>query len=284
MNCLRTRQAAKPGVVGKAFSGSSSVSTVYDGALLAQLAIDISSGKVPCEVLRQKRNDVLTARAWLGDGKSVIVKLWNRPTLRGALRRFTRTNTGYREWECLRRLRQRGARVPEALGYFRLRDTTARHTEALVCVDVGPCSNAIDRVKELLEARGDGTLNRLEDGLIGITVAMVNGGVIDTDHRLGNFVITEEGDPIRLDFEHGVRVLLPNIQGNLYGIMLGTLIGSYAFVVQPDTNRARYFAQRLAERLGPSRRVLRRACIVVEAMLEGQRRQHGIDTRLELPW
>ena len=67
-------------------------------------------------------------------------------------------------------------------------------------------------------------------------------------------------------------------------IMLGVLIGSYAFAMQPDAYRASKFARRLVDRLMPPMRVLRRARIEVETMLEQQRTKCGIDTRVSLPW
>ena len=274
--------SAMRAVVGPAKLGGlpQAVSTTH----LRWLAASVSDGSAEAEVLRDKRDDVLTARVRLDKHHSVIVKLWNRPSWRGGLRRLTRTNTGYREWCSLRMLCQRGAYAPRPLGYFRLRQPTVHHTEALITEDLGPCTNAARRAKQLLWSEQYELLERFENDLIAITLAMVSGGLIDTDHRLSNFVVTEAGRMVRLDLEHGTRVLFPNIWPNRYGIMLGVLVGSYAFAMQPAVSRAWDFAARLADRLMPPRRVLRRARRKVEAMLNRQRIERGIDTRVSLPW
>ncbi len=269
-------------VVAQAAQGDTG--QVIDKAQLRRLAACVSAGSVDAEVLREKRDDVLTARVQLDEHHAVIVKLWNRRSWKGSLRRFSRTNTGSREWRSLRTLHQSGVCVPRPLGYFRLRESGVRHTEALIMEDLGPCTNATERAQELLRSKEYELLERFENELIAITLAMVSRGLIDTDHRLSNFVVSEAGHPMRLDFEHGIRVLFPTIRPNRYGVMLGVLIGSYAFAMQPATFRAWEFADRLADRLMPPRRVLRRARFEVEVMFERQRTELGINTRVNLPW
>jgi hypothetical protein len=66
--------------------------------------------------------------------------------------------------------------------------------------------------------------------------------------------------------------------------MLGKIIGTYVFAVQPVVEHARRLAEAIADELSPPGVVLRRASQVVEEILDTQRRTQGIDVTLELGW
>jgi len=251
-----------------------------------RLAVDVSAERTPLEVLRRRGADVLIARVPIPDAadRSVVVKLWNRPGLRGFLRRLSRTHISRREFETLKLLRAQGLPVPEPCACLRLRDPAARHTEALIEEDLGRCGDTTEQIKLLIRKSDEAGLRRFEDDLIETTAAMVRAGLIDTDHRLPNFVTLPSGRPVRLDFELARRVRAPMLWSRAYGVMLGTLVGSHAFAVQPDTSRTKAFAHRLAERLKPPARALAAARNTVTAMLARQQREAGIDTRVELNW
>lgn len=253
-----------------------------DGQSALDLALSVSMGSRYFETLKQ-RSDVLIARLPGTGGRSVIVKLWNRPTLCGALRRLTFTNTGWREWDTLRRLRGAGLGVPEPLAYVRLRDPRARHTEALIMEDLGSCADLTEHMKRLRQAGGEQALRPVEDELIRATRVMLDARLIDTDHRLPNFVVRPDGRAVRLDFEMARRVRHPHRNTREFGLMLGTLLGSYAFMLQPRTDPLTPFAKRLCEAVRAPAAVLAVARRQVEVMLERQRRENGIETKVSLP-
>lgn len=254
-----------------------------DPALLA-LAAAVSAGRQSFETLKERKGDVLITRTQRPDGTSVIVKLWNRPGVWGTYRRLSRTNAGWREWETLRRLRKAGLSVPEPLGYLRLRGDGAQHTEALVQEDLGRCTDLTEHLKALRAQGGDAALRPVEDELIAATQAMLRAGFLDTDHRLPNFVVRPDGRPVRLDFELAHRVKDPLARTDELGVMLGTLLGSYAFALQPDTGPVGAFAERLASAVQapPASRTV--AAKQVAGMLERQRRESNIATEVKLPW
>jgi len=249
-----------------------------------ELAVAVSRRQVPCEILRERGTDVCIARLPGPDGASVIVKLWNRPDWRGALRRLTRSNPGAREWSTLRRLRAAGVRVPAARAYLVLRGTGAAHTEALVVEDLGRCRDTTEELKALIRAGDALAVRGFEDTMIEATRRMIDAGLLDHDHRLPNFVTTPDGTPVRLDFELVHRVRFPRAHPHRLGIMLGTLVGSHAFAVQPDTARTTDFARRLATAVRPPARALPVARARVHAMLARQERELGLKTQVELPW
>lgn len=247
------------------------------------IAEDTSAGSISGELLREKGNRE-TWRVRVDERLSVIVKLWRRPGIRGALSRLARVNTGYREWRALNLLASAGCPAPRPLAYVRLNSSKARHDEALISEDLGHCRNAVDHAGDLLTQEDHNALDDFEDALIRISVDLVALRILDLDHRVANFVVTPQNQLMRLDFELARRVSFPTLAKKRYGSMIGVLIGTYVIVVQPDLDRATSFARRLVERMCPPKRVLSYARTRVEQLLSGQLRAHGIDSRLELPW
>lgn len=232
------------------------------------------------EILRERGEDVRIARVAGEEGRSVVVKCWNRRGLRGGIRRATRSNIGWREYEALRRLQAAGTPCPEPLAYLRL-PAWARHTEALVSGDLGACRDSTEVYKGLRGADAAGA-EAFEEALIASTVSMVHGGLLDTDHRLPNFVVPPGGEPMRIDFELCVPVRMPAWHPQRLGVMLGTFLGSMVFAVQPDMAQAALFSRRLLGELRPGRRVVRTAQGVLDRMMERQRRETGLVSALSL--
>ena len=244
----------------------------------------VSEGAVPVEVLKERPKDVLVARARGPGGKELVLKLWNRRGIRGWLRRATRTNSGWREYRALRRLRVRGAQVPEALGYFELRADCGNYTEALVLEDLGRCGDLTEHVKRVRREHGDKALEPIQDELIRSTRELLESNIIDEDHRMPNFVVRPCGGLSRVDFELAKRVRRPEEEPDKLGVMLGTLIGSYAFALQPDTSPILPFAEGLAQASKAGAKARRIARIRVDGMLRRQDVEKGVRTSVILPW
>jgi len=272
LSCERTRATKAP--------GAASASGREEWQNFAER---VSAGEIEAVPLRDVRPDGATVRASPEPDRGVVIKLWTRSGLGGMIRRWTRTGPAIREWRALQKLSRLGVDVPRPLAYCRL-GARARHTEALVLEDLGECRLGLMHVKDLLGARREQELEAFERHVIDTTAAMILSGTLDPDHRVTNFVVTAEGRPVRLDLELARDVAYPSLHWRMYGEMLGKLLGSYTFAVQPDTARVTDFAGRLVARVRPGSRVLRRCRAVVEQMLETQRIERGIDTRVSLPW
>lgn len=255
-----------------------------DQLSLLSVAKRISARDYPYESLKERGDDVLIARAVLEDGCSAIFKFWNRRGVCGELRRVTQTGTAYRERDALCLLRQNGLSVPEVYGLFRLRGVEARFTECLVEEDLGVCKDATEVLKAYIRAGDEAAVVQFEQELIRSTKVLVENRLLDTDHRLPNYVVTPAGHPVRLDFELAQRIRLPYLPVRQYGLMLGALIGSYLFAVQPDSARMDSFALRLLAELQPSEKVLQEATAEIRRMLIRQKRSVGIDTDFIPPW
>lgn len=251
---------------------------------LAALALEVSTRRARMTVLRERGSDVLIARTTAPDGRAVIVKLWNRRGLRGFLRRLSGTTIARREWDALTRLRKDDLGVPEPIACFTLRHRGARHTEVLIEEDLGVCRDATEEYKAMLRAGRYDEAAVFEEALLRGTEVMLARGLLDTDHRLPNFVVRPDGRPVRLDFELARRVRDPHRHPAVLGRMIGTFLGSYLFAVQPDVGRARAFAARLQERIRLSPAALAVVRARVEEMTARQKQEIGMDTRMEWPW
>lgn len=236
------------------------------------------------ELIRERGADVRIARVRAPDGTPVVIKLWNRPGWRGLLRRLTLGNPAGREWRGLQRLRQAGLDVPEPIAYLSRLGPAAAHTEALITRDLGPCDNGVDHLKALIAA-GEFEAERLfNERIVTATALMIRRGFIDIDHRLPNFIVPPSGVPVRLDFELIARRPFPRLWKKEYARMLGTLIGSFVFAVQPDVMRAKAFAGRLRETLDPPDAVLAGAECLVHEMLAEQYRSIGLKVEIDTLW
>jgi hypothetical protein len=239
------------------------------------------SGEFPHEKLKEE-SDALTLRLHLPADDSVIVKLWQRPGARGVLRRLTRTDPASREHHALERLHRSGIPVPLPLGISRIEIDGLPFTDAFFLQDLGPCQTALHHLQLLIRAGHERAVAGFLDEVVELTAAVVEARVIDTDHHLNNMVVTAEGRLVRLDTELARAYRSP--PAGPYGEMLGRLVGSLVFAVQPEVERAIGFAESLTRRLEPGDAVLRAASAQVERMLAGQRRHRGLDTQVALPW
>ena len=235
------------------------------------------------EILRERSGDARVARVAGPQGESVVVKLWNRPGWRGLVRRWTRTNSARREWRTLCRLHRVGLFVPEPLAYVAGLGQ-AVHTEGVISRDLGQCSDAVEHFKGLVRSGARDQEAEFVRQVVRATAVMVHLGLLDTDHRLPNFVVAPDGRPVRLDFELNVRTPWPRLWTRKYGLMLGTLLGSFVFAVQPDQDRALAFAAELRRELAPPRRVLLVAESRMREMLARQKREIGLDMEVDNPW
>ena len=257
--------------------------TTDDWTAINELARSISTGEAPAEVLRHKRADVLVVRAPLLQYGSVIVKLWHRGGVKEYARRWLGRNEPWREARALERLNAMGVAVPKLIGRVRLTGSKVRHTHAIIVEDLGPCTRLVEHVGELAAAGNWDQLTPLESGVIAITAGMIEAGVLDLDHSLNNMLVPPTGVIARVDLEFAVRCTAATRRPRLYGTMLGRLIGTYTFAVQPRLDRVSDFSERLYDRVSPPKAVRRHARRYVAKMMAKQRQVHGIDCRPDLP-
>jgi hypothetical protein len=84
----------------------------------------------------------------------LIIKMWSRPDLKGALRRILRIASGEQEFRTLVRLHDIKMAVPPPLGFCRVTPAIAGYTDALFIGDLGECESATSYLKRLIK---DGT-------------------------------------------------------------------------------------------------------------------------------
>ncbi len=235
-------------------------------------------------VIYQRENRIVIRWRDAVSDQPLIIKMWARPDLKNSLRQLLRIAPCDHEWRALVQLHGINMSVPRPLGHCRVRPRIAGYTGALFTEDLGKCESATSYLKRLMHTGQEQQVLHLENTLINMAWQILDAGIIDPDHGLINTVVQASGQLVRLDFELARYVIWPRLYTGMYSHMLGQMILFHAFSVQPDIDRTTRFAERLHERLHPSRRVLARAGIYVRERLEQQYKYTGIDTRLILPW
>jgi len=229
-----------------------------------------------------KRDRAMVARVTLEDGQTVIAKLWSSPGVFSLFRRKIGTSNCQSASKALRILHQAGVAVPRPLGECVM--LSGSYTEAMLVEDLGDCILGIDHVKKLLREGREAEHDEFVDQIFEMTEAMLKQGVLDPDHGLHNILVGEDGRPVRIDFEVAKIVRGEIGKRPAYGEMLGRLLTSYIFAVQPDLARIQAFAQRIEQSLNPPAAALRGAGRYVQEQMAKQRATMNVDTRMKLDW
>jgi hypothetical protein len=156
------------------------------------------------------------------------------------------------------------------------------YTELLITEDLGNVICGADHLRHLLATGDSCGIRRFEGDLVELTYRLLEAGVVDPDHSLLNIIVLPAGGVGRLDFELARQRRWPRLHFKLFGLMVGRLILSYTFLVQPETALAAQFSKALVNRVAPSRRAMGYARKFVSKHLDIQRMTTGIDTRLEV--
>jgi glycosyltransferase involved in cell wall biosynthesis len=265
-------------LLGDSISGS----TRYGKPEILRI-VDRAIQEAPDVEILKRGPDRLLARVRHA-GRPVVLKLWKRQGPVQWVRALTRSGSASREWQALSRLQETGLSAPLPLGHCRIGWWSVPYTHALVMEDLGKCRTSFMVVKELAVANKKAQLLRIEGELIDLTVAMLAAGVVDPDHGLANVVRTPEGRMVRLDLEIARTDLAPASAPELTGRMIGRLVGSHAYAVQPHTHLTDDFAHRLVSRLPLEKRVLAHARAEIERRLRMLREGAGVEVRLNLDW
>ena len=229
-----------------------------------------------------KRDFRLVVRRNWHDGTPVVVKLWARPGLKGTLRRFLGQSAARYEFRNLRMMARIGVPAPRAIAYGRAPANRFGYTDVMVMEDLGDCETAGRYLKARIEAADEAAVAKFEAEVIRMTGILARARIIDFDHSMVNIVVTG-ARPIRLDLEKARRVPWIGLRPGLYARMIGQLLGTYVFAVQPDTDRARHFAEKLFTEISPTPAVVAGAQAHLDAMLKRQKDGIGIDVALTLP-
>lgn len=231
-----------------------------------------------------KSGNRLIAREHLRGGQTLVMKMWSRPGVRTLFRRISRTGSCDYEYRNLCLFQDLGVPVPRPLGMCRLPPNPNGYVDALFMEDLGECTSSTEYVKNIVRKSLSDELHTFDEQLIDMTSKIVRGRVVDTDHGLVNILVRPSGDLVRIDVEMARRAFVGRITANCYGRMLGRLLATYTFAVQPEISVVTAFTSRLVRRLGPSSRVLRIAEGYVREEMDYQRRRSGINTPVVFPW
>lgn len=219
-------------------------------------------------------------------GEPVVLKAWRRSKWPAFVYRAGyRRTTAYREWQMPGRLAECGVRCARSLAYFIMRDGAGAVYEAVVLEDLGECESSMMHLKTAAE-RGDAAeIHRVNELIVDMTARLVEHGFVDTDHSMTNLVFTPDGSLARLDMEHCQHVgWRMGLSARKCGEMLGVLIGTYAYAVQPRVQLAVAFGHALAKRVRVPQAALNVAQRLVDRMMSEQAAAKQIHSHVELGW
>lgn len=254
---------------------------------MLNLLSDYAQGKIAAEILRrydQSNSNKIVIRLNTADEYSIIVKMWNKKDWKGRVRRVLRQDSITKERKGLELCGKHGIKVPEVLGQIRFCIKNLIYTDALFIEDLGECITAGKYIEKLIDENRDSDLEQFENQIIDLTKTLVDSGILDTDHSLINMVVDSMEVLYKLDLEIARKSVFNKLSYRTYGKMIGMLVASYTFAVQPRLSKSPKFAENLSRSLNPSNKVLQVAKKRVESCLQRQFEQKGIDSRFDLPW
>mgnify|MGYP003142514402 CR=1 FL=1 len=218
------------------------------------LAESVSRGESEGELLARCPGRV-TVRQETESG-TVIVKLWRLSDPRSVARRLLRRTKGRSEFESLQHLTALGVPVPDPLFFFQLSGRNIEHHEAMIVKDLAPCE-PLHAFLHSCSKHGDSSeVERLNAEVIRITAAMIESGVVDNDHRLGNFVVGSDKAVYRLDFENAAPVGSRWRKDQRLGVMIGALLSSHAWSTRFVPDQTPRFVEQLMSQIHLSSRAL----------------------------
>lgn len=246
-----------------------------------RIAIEAATGKLAADVLKSDGAESCVMRVTGLPNQSLILKLWNRSYLSRLARKMSASMPGQRERRVLTALIQAGIQAPRPLSVFNLKAGPFNH--AMFQEDLGDCVSAYDHIKHLMAEGREEEQALLLDDIVEMTVKMINAGIIDVDHSFYNIVLTPGGDLARLDLELA-ELGQADLHTQKYGNMIGMLLGSYTFTVQPRTDLVTKFSKSLVDALKPPEEVLAVVEKFVAEKIMIQSQETGIITDVQFSW
>ena len=142
--------------------------------------------------------------------------------------------------------------------------------------------NATQHIKDLLGKKNYDEVLSFSDEIMSLTSLLLDVGLVDPDHRLINLMVNETGEPVKIDLEIASIMSKYRFYENKIGDMLGTLIYSYIFAVQPHMDFAQNFSDSIIQEVNPSRYARKRAKKVIRHALSRQYDEIKIDSQIQL--
>ncbi len=236
--------------------------------------------QLPYRLLRGRHNAMVAEIDVPDQQKKAVIKLWKKPGLAGFIRRLSKTGNVYREWQVMNLLYKKGVPTPQPFGIYSFPDSPGGYTDAVAMSYFDESIRGIEHLRLLSERNLDDERIAFEESVINLTESTLNAGVLDVDHHLVNILALRSNNAVRVDFEIATLCQDPNRKSAAYGKMLGMLISTHLFAVQPHIQFTDRFSQALIERLNPPPKALDKAKKIIYERIEAQRVAKGIRT----PW
>lgn len=240
-------------------------------AFNAEQLQDIADGAV-CETtsvkLLAKRNDRITVRLQATSGIAVVAKLWQVRSLKERLRRRLHGSKGTREYHASRLMYDQGLAVPQVYGFVK-GDRFGMFDECVISEYIENSTGLLQLLHTAINVGDANRVNNLSSQANKLTRKCIAANIVDSDHRLGNFIVDPHDQVYRIDLENA-RILKFSPPDRCLCRMLGALITSYAWAARKAPGTGDMLAARLLESCEVdsqlARRVLERAAKETRAL------------------
>lgn len=233
-------------------------------------------------ILSNNKDKIIIRYKVKQDNSSIIIKLWSRPHLGGRIRKWLNLSQSDKEWSAILYANSLGINVPKAFIKVALPMKPKGFTDAIIMEDLGDISTALDHIKDCIDTTDDEKIFLFEEKIIKMTATLINNALLDTDHTLFNIVVNESGIPFRLDFELAKKTIFPSLFFYQYGQLIGNLLASYTYAVQPQVERVPLFYKKLCSEVNASKLTLWIAKRKLKKSLDYQAKRYGIDSNVSI--
>ncbi len=213
--------------------------------------------------------------------KDFFLKIWQHTGTKERIKHFIRIDNSSSEYRNANHLRSRGIRVPEIFFFARVSEKhllTNIHVTEFISTNL----TAFQYIKENCLSKTFKEVTHFSDNILTLTEDIINAGIIDPDHRLKNIMVNVNGDPVKIDLEIAFKNSRFSLHRKGLCDMLGTLIYSYVFAVQPNIELASQFTSSVYKRFNLDNHSKKVINNIVMPLLEKQLKETGIDSRFNL--
>lgn len=250
---------------------------------IEQLVMECSKKESGFEILKAEPG-IMVVRYPETQFGNIVAKLWDRSSWKSKIRKRAGWPKALQEWQMLQKFQSYAIPSPKPIGWCYLSKNKTGFTEAVVMEDLGRGTDGLVYLKRLIQDKDEVQIQAFEDRLIAVTKEMLESKILCEDHSLFNFYVTDEGNIYRLDLELAQHVINPLFHPKQYLHMLGRLLVSYTYAVQPDVERTTAFAKKMVHELRPPFYVLWGVKRYLKKKLKFQKEKYGIDTTVILPF
>lgn len=232
--------------------------------------------------LIQSRNEKSVYCIYDQEGENqLILKIWRYHDLKHRFKDMLKIGNPYSEFRGLRLLNHASIPCPKIYFFGKSITNSTICTYYQITEFIDSEEDAMQYVKRLLHKNLSEELEGLSREILVLTQSMLDIHLIDTDHRMTNLMVNKQGQPMKIDLELSNTPSRFRKSDKQVGMMIATLVYSYALAVQPNVNLAQKFSDRAFNSLNLTAGAKLTATTRIRRALLKQFQKTGIETEIK---